>query len=192
MIFMYSGSSGRFTPLGGSVVRESSIGTDDYTLSYPNVSSCTTITVVLRDGSLIGVHLDKFATTFNVYAILQKMVELTAGRPVETMAVVGALRSSFNAGGFMAKKDFAFPNLFGTLAEAFDFSGGILWTYDQPLGDWHYRVRSIGGSNILVTSMNVGTKMMQGMQVSKNFDESERDPWESVRLIPMYIPPPFH
>lgn len=183
-------AGGRFVGLPGSEVREKSIGIDDYTLSYPNVSSCTTITVVLEDGSMIGAHLDKRTTAADARAILGKMVEETTGRPVASIVVVGALRSSFNAGGFMDEKEFTLPNLFRTLAEKFKFSG-MFWTYDQPLGDRHYRVRSIGGGNVFVTSMSVGSKMMAGMKVSKNFDESQGDPWESVHLTPEYIPPPF-
>jgi hypothetical protein len=60
---------------------------------YPGVSTCTTITLLLADGSALGMHLAKTDLTGDVDAIVAQLNVVRAARAVSTMYAVGVLRS---------------------------------------------------------------------------------------------------
>jgi hypothetical protein len=95
----YSESKREFTTLGcGGPVNV--ISEDEYgypqngTLVYPNVNSCTTITVMLDNNEVFGTHLTVASPTSLVETILNKINDSRGARSVTQLHVVGVLKAS--------------------------------------------------------------------------------------------------
>lgn len=135
---------------------EANVGTDDYNIYFPAVSTCTCLIALLSDNSLLAAHFDKNLSNFDVYMMLQRMSELKAARAVTRMAVLGNLTEGENdAGCFMSKPDFRAGRYLQTFAEAFDFLGHV-GSFDQGgHANKHYRAQAAGSGNMALYSSNV-------------------------------------
>lgn len=70
---------------------EENVGIDSQAIQYPGVSSCCTVTIVLADGTLIGVHLTIGTPKDRLEALLAKMAELCrdSGQTPRTLIIAG-------------------------------------------------------------------------------------------------------
>lgn len=125
---------------------------------YPGVSTCTTVTLLLTDGTAIGMHLAKADLTTDVDAIVNELNLVRAGRVVSTMYVVGVLRSRFGD-GWMGEARYKWPIQLSTFNTAFGRNAGDpVSGYIQPEHtDQDYRA-VVGGSSIAWFTRPNGTQ----------------------------------
>ena len=138
--------------LFGSVneIRETEYGTEvgGY-VTYPGVSTCTTLTLALADGSVIGAHFAKPDPTAAVDAIIAQMNVVRAGRAVSHLYLVGVLRCR-DMDGFMGTPRYAWPTLISTFNQAFGRSAGaVAQGFIQTSGGRDYRAIAGGGAGML-------------------------------------------
>jgi hypothetical protein len=150
-------------------------------IDYPNVTTCTTLTLLLGDNSLLGVHLDKLASAAEIQTVIQRMNTDRQGRAIRELCLVGALKASF-AGGWMTDETYRWPRLFNAFGSAFGFSGAIRG-YVQPEGsERHYRVMGGGSTSWLAKAAAVVQVGTTGMTKGGSLSESSGVPWESLTL----------
>jgi hypothetical protein len=137
----------------GNDVHEAEVGTDPNNLYFPDVSSCTALVALLDDETLLGAHFDKLLSNFDVYVMLQRMLEIRGGRAVLGMWVMGNLLYGENdARSFMSRADFRAGAMLLTFAEALDFAGAVR-QFDQGSHlNLHYRVQAAGGGQAAIYS----------------------------------------
>lgn len=137
-----------------NVISEDEYGhSEDGFLVYPNVTSCTTITVMLDDNAVFGTHLTIASLGPAVDAILDKINETRGARNVAQLNVVGVLGAT--GSGWRGTEKYSGKKLFATLNEAFGRpKAAPIFVHDQTsqhsAGDIihiHYRV--ICGHNVL-------------------------------------------
>jgi hypothetical protein len=151
MAYRYRSSRNDFY-LFGSVneIRETEYGTEVHGhVTYPGVSTCTTLTLSLADGSVIGGHFAKPDTAAEVDAIIAQMNVVRAGRAVSHMYVVGVLRVR-EPEGFMGDPRYAWPTMITTFNQAFGrASGAVAQGFIQTSGGRDYRAISGGAAGML-------------------------------------------
>lgn len=151
MAHKYRSSRNDFYQFGAvNDIRETEYGMDVAgTVYYPGVSTCTTLTLLLNDGSVIGAHFAKPDPTAAVDAIVAQMNVVRAGRPVSQLYLVGVLRCR-SADGFMGDPRYAWPTLITTFNQAFGRNGGdVAQGFIQTSGGRHYRATSGGAAGML-------------------------------------------
>lgn len=151
MAFKYRSSRNDFFQFGPvNEIRETEYGTGvGGTVLYPGVSTCTTLTLLLSDGAVIGAHFAKPDPTAAVDAIVAQMNAVRAGRAVSQLYLVGVLRYR-SPDGFMGTPRYAWPALITTFNQAFGRNGGDLAQgFIQTEGGRHYRATSGGAAGML-------------------------------------------
>jgi hypothetical protein len=152
------------------VITEADIGADPDNLYFPGVSSCTILVMLLSDDSLIGAHLDKDLTSFNIYFMLGGLSELKAARTVRKMAMLGNFTWAGKPGTYTTKPEFSAQRDKATFSEAFDYTGPVL-TYDQGMfANKHYRVQAAGAGNWAIYSADVTYKIDGAKKSPVTFD----------------------
>jgi hypothetical protein len=151
MAYQYRSSQNDFYLFGAAdQIRETEYGTAVRGhVTYPHVSTCTTLTLALADGSVIGAHFSKLDPAATVDAILNQMNVVRAGRAVSQMYIVGVLKYA-DADGFMGTPRYAWPILITTFNQAFgraagDLAQGFIQTSDER----DYRAISAGAAGML-------------------------------------------
>jgi hypothetical protein len=92
MAFRYEAWTGTFSYWAPVyTIRETQFGYDKKRVYYPDVNSCTTLTLLLSDQSLLGAHLFKADSANVIRAIFSGMNMIRAGRPVLQLCVLGML-----------------------------------------------------------------------------------------------------
>ena len=138
-----------FSPRGtDSELGEMYYGEDQYgSIYYPNVSTCTTVTVLLGDNRMLGAHFDKIASATDIGNVVARMNTDRGTRAVKELCIVGVLKYA-SAGGWMTDDAYRWPKLFDTFSKALGHTGAING-YLHPLGtEKHYRVTSASGVTI--------------------------------------------
>jgi hypothetical protein len=144
MAFWYRRSRQDFFPRGpANRIHETEYG---YTtgpfdhLYYPNVSTCTALTVLLADGTALGAHLAVPDTTAEVDAILTEMGVRQAGRAVREIYLVGFPRKSGGEDSWKSAPNYRWPVALRTFNTAFGRQPQVpIRGYVQPENsDWHY------------------------------------------------------
>ncbi len=146
MAYRYRSSRQDFYLFGRrNEIRETEYGQDANRVYYPGVSTCTTLTLLLNDNTLLGAHFAKPDPTTAVDAIITELNNLRNNRPVTQLYLLGVLRFRDNS-GWMQEDRFRWPRLITTFNGAFGLAQGALAKgYVQKLGsDVHYRGDAIG------------------------------------------------
>jgi len=174
-------------PPGPNGLIEEYLGTDDDRLIYPNVSTCTTVSVLLANNTLVGTHLSAMCTASDIDTIVARMIVM-AGRQVATrIAVLGVLRyiaGNNQRGGvaYTSTPACRFPAKLETFAGLFGLGRRAIMYYDQANGtEKHYQVRAVGGGNLATFYQDVGLHQVGGGMSSKPFSRS--DPWSSLPTL---------
>ena len=158
MAYKYRSSRNDFYLFGAvDEIRETEYGTEVHGhVTYPGVSTCTTLTLALADGSVIGAHFAKPDPTAAVDAIVTQMNVVRAGRAVSHMYVVGVLRCR-DAEGFMGTPRYAWPTLITTFNQAFGRApGAVAQGFIQTSGGRDYRAVSAGAAGMMWLSRPQG------------------------------------
>jgi hypothetical protein len=117
----YSESKNEFTTLGCgpvNVIKEDEYGyPQNGILVYPNVNSCTTITVMLDDYEVFGTHLTVGSRTSLVETILNKINASRGVRNIAQLHVVGVLKAPGT--GWISSAKYSGQNLYHTLNKTF-------------------------------------------------------------------------
>jgi hypothetical protein len=144
----YSESKKEFTTLACGPVNL--ISEDEYgypqngILVYPNVNSCTTITVMLDDHEVFGTHLTVGSPTSLVETILNKINASRGARNVAQLHVVGVLKAS--GSGWKSSAKYSGQNLYQTLNVTFGLPKTTpIFVHEQEYKEkgadfFHYRV----------------------------------------------------
>lgn len=150
MAYFYLAPNQSFTLFDrADTVRETQYGVGAQELIYPNVSTCTTVTLLLNDDSLLGAHFAKRDPAATVDAILARMNTVRAGRAVQQMFVMGVLRER-DTESWMGEPRYGWPSQLNTFNSAFGRNAGALVQgFVQNGGDQHYRVRATGNGAAL-------------------------------------------
>lgn len=154
MAYYYQSVTGNFKLFGKvNVIHETCYGYDNNELKYPNVSSCTSVTLLLSDESLLGAHFTKLDPVASVNAILQQMNTTRGARAVNQIIVLGVLHFRFGK-GWMVDRRYKWPQQLTTFNTTFGRQpGDIVKGYKQDLNTArHYIVTAAGGGNVLVYS----------------------------------------
>ena len=174
-------------PPAKNALIEEYVGTDPDRLTFPNVSTCTTITVVLDDDTLVGTHLSALCTTDDIDKIVARMRELSAGHAARRVAVLGVLRyvGGVNQRGgvaYTSQPEYAWPTKLDTIAAGFGLTRTAVQYFDQGMGaEKHYQVRAIGGGALTAFQQDVGQRRVGTGTASKPFSPS--DPWMGLSLL---------
>jgi hypothetical protein len=174
----YFFKSNRFMEFGDdNKFSECNLGTDkDGYIYYPNVSTCTTLTLLLQSNALVGVHFDKGSTVGEVQTMVKKMDELRRGSAITNLHLVGVLEFG-KSGGWMGDKTYVFPKLFKQFALDLSYTGPV-YAYAQPLNtEKHYNVRVLGPQTVLWYYKDVGQKQMGKGTASQSLSETP-GPWK--------------
>jgi hypothetical protein len=137
-------------PPGPNGLMEEFLGTAPDNLVFPSVSTCTTLSVLLANNTLVGAHLSSRCTVAEVTTICAKMTELAGGQHATKIAIIGVLRQVGTSGeAYTATPGYTFPAKLITFARTFGLTAANGKYYDQPGGtDKHYQVRAVGGGNL--------------------------------------------
>ena len=174
-------------PPGPNGLVEEYLGSDNDRLIYPNVSTCTTISVLLANDTLVGTHLSAMCTTNDIDVIVARMAQMMGGQAASRIAVLGVLR--YVAGGnqrggvaYTSTPEYAFPAKLETFAGKFGVDRARIAYYDQGMGtEKHYQVRAVGGGNLATFYEDVGLRTVGQGVASKPFSSS--DPWMSLTTL---------
>jgi hypothetical protein len=149
-------------PPGPNGLIEEYLGTAPDNLVFPGVSTCTTLSVLLANNTLVGAHLSALCTTADIATICAKMTELAGLQRAIKIATIGVLRhvgGTNTRGGvaYTSTPQYAFPEKLTTFARAFGLTADDVRYYDQAGGtDKHYQVRAVGGGNMTAYYRDVG------------------------------------
>ena len=170
-----------FRPWGDDgILHEMECGTEkNGSLTYPNVSTCTTVTVLTSDNRLVGTHLDKIATADDVTAIIGKMNEIVGNQTVTELCIVGVLRE--HGSGWMNDQAFRWPNLFNAFSEGLNHQGAVMAYVQAGATERHYRVARASGATVWFTKI-VPQKPSGSGTASSSLDESRGVSWETLKL----------
>ena len=118
---------------------EEYLGSAPDNLVFPNVSTCTTLSVLLANNTLVGAHLSALCTAEDVGKILAKLTEVAGGQHATKIAVIGVLRyiaGSNTRGGvaYTSTPEYAYPAKLTTFATAFGLGRGDVSYFDQATG----------------------------------------------------------
>ncbi|MGA3402187.1 MAG: hypothetical protein ABSC95_23510 [Acetobacteraceae bacterium] len=155
-------------PPGPNGLIEEYLGTAPNNLVFPGVSTCTTLSVLLANNTLVGAHLSALCTAADIATICAKMTELANGQGATKIAIIGVLRyvgGTNTRGGvaYTSTPQYTFPAKLTTFAGAFGLTAADVNYYDQAGGtDKHYQVRAVGGGNITAYYRDVGTVQVGG------------------------------
>ncbi len=155
-------------PPGPNGLIEEYLGTAPDNLVFPGVSTCTTLSVLLVDNTLVGAHFSALCTAADITKIAAKMVEISGGQAATKIAVIGVLRyvaGTNQRGGvaYTSTPEYTFPAKLTTFAGLFGLTAGDVSFYDQAGGtDKHYQVRAVGGGNLVAYYRDVGTVQLGG------------------------------
>jgi hypothetical protein len=132
-----------------NVIGEDQMGNDrDRVLYYPNVSSCTTITLLLDDGALIGGHLTTATLRESAEAVFREMVGRLLHRKVVRFYIVGAMEVG---SGWNSDPDYRWPaRMLNTLSAKLRTGRAYAWAWRQPqhsgsANTYHYKVIRAAG-----------------------------------------------
>ncbi len=130
-------------------IRETEYGIGNHgNVYYPGVSSCTTITLLLNDNTVLGAHFAKIDELGDVNAIVTELNNVRAGRAVSKMFMVGALKA--RGTGFVSDQRYKWPQQLTTFNTLFGRNpGDIVLGYDQGLNaDLNYRAQRAGDTMV--------------------------------------------
>jgi hypothetical protein len=118
-------------------------------LFYPSVSTCSTLTLLLANGTALGAHFAKPDTVADIDAILNEMNTVRAGQAVLQMYAVGVLPFR-GSDGWMADRRYRWPTMLSTFNTTFGRAvGDPVRGYIQAEGtNRHYR-GTIAGNQML-------------------------------------------
>lgn len=152
-------------------IRETEYGQDANRVYYPGVSTCTTLTLLLNDNTLLGAHFAKPDPTRAVDAIVTELNNLRNNRPVTQLYLLGVLRLR-DSSGWMQDDRYRWPQLITTFNVAFGLTRGAMARgYVQQSGsDVHYRGDAIGNGVMAWYHKPTAVPLDQGK-------------WEAVSLV---------
>ncbi len=108
------------------VIYEESVGTDTSTIGYPGVSTCTTVTCSVANGTLVGAHFSCGTPPDKFRRMLASMKTAFNGGAVDAIYVIGAFDYWGNPSG---GTDYKWPQMFrsfrtvlGTTAPVYCFN----------------------------------------------------------------------
>jgi hypothetical protein len=116
----YIQSKQEFRSISGpiNIVSEDEYGySQNSILLYPNVNSCTTITVMFEDDQVFGAHLTVGTPTAIAEALLNKINASRGNQNIAQLHVVGVIEAS--GSGWKSEAKYSGPNLYKTLNETF-------------------------------------------------------------------------
>jgi hypothetical protein len=178
-------------PPGPNGLVEEYLGDAENRLIYPNVSTCTTISVLLANDTLVGTHLSAMCTAADLDLITAKMNAMAGGQAARRIAVLGVLRyvaGNNQRGGvaYTSTPAYGFPAKLETFAEKLGVSRAGICYYDQAGGtEKHYQVRALGGGDLVTYYQDVGLHRVGGGMSSKPF--SPTDPWSPLATLSFMI-----
>lgn len=149
-------------PPGPNGLIEEYLGTAPDNLLFPGVSTCTTLSVLLANNTLVGAHFSALCTAADIVTICAKMTEIAGGQRATKIAIIGVLRyvgGTNTRGGvaYTSTPQYTFPQKLTTFAGSFGLTAADVNYYDQAGGtDKHYQVRAVGGNNITAYYRDVG------------------------------------
>jgi hypothetical protein len=149
MAFLYRRGPQDFFQIGPvNEIRETQYGNAlGAHIYYPGVSTCTTITLLLTNGTALGMHLTKLDLATDVDAIVTQVNAVRGGTAVSSMYAVGVLRCR-DVDGWMGVARYRWPVQLSTFNTAFGRAGGdIVQGFIQKEGSGanDYRVLVGGG-----------------------------------------------
>jgi hypothetical protein len=186
---------GGFRPVKDSVppcpygLIEEFVGTHTDTLIYPNVSTCTTLTLLLANDTVVGAHLSALGTVKDVQIICNKMLDLAGASAPVRLGVIGVLRciaKTDNANGgsaYTSTQEYSELRKLETFAAAFGLPRNQVFYYDQQqLTERNYRVRTVGGHAFLAYYQNVGLVPGGGGMMSEKYSH-DNGAWTHLPLL---------
>jgi len=174
MAYKYRESTGTFNffpPV--NVVTEDEYGTGaGGHIDYYGVSSCTTVTLLLSDGTALGTHLTFDTPAATVDAIIAQMNQARAGRVVSQLYLVGVLPA--NGNGWKNTPRYAWPTQIQTFNVAFGRPAGsqVLGYQQAPGIQRDYRAIAA-----------VQASAMAWLSRPKKGNAPVGQPWQNVNLI---------
>lgn len=171
-------------PPGKNGLKEEYVGDDPDRLIYPNVSTCTTVTVLLANNTLVGTHLSAMCTAGDIATITTKMQTMAGGQAAIGIALLGVLRyiaGNNQRGGvaYTSTPEFAWPAKLDSFAGAFGLPRSAIIYYDQANGtEKHYQVRAVGSGGLATFYQDVGQHTVGQGTASKPFNPA--DPWSAL------------
>jgi hypothetical protein len=177
-------------PPGPYGLIEEYLGTAPDNLVFPGVSTCTTLSVLLANNTLVGAHLSALCTADDITAICARMTKLVPGQHATKIAIIGVLRyvaGTNTRGGvaYTSTPEYTFPAKLTTFASKFGLIAADVNYYDQPGGtDKHYQVRAVGGGNVTAYYRDVGTVQVGGGTSSAPYATGGR--WTHLPLLNLH------
>ena len=168
MAFLYRRGPQDFFQIGRvNEIRETQYGTaNGGHIWYPGVSTCTTITLLLANGSAIGMHLTKLDLAGDVDAIVTQMNVVRGVTAVSSMYAVGVLMCR-SMDGWMAESRFRWPTQLTTFNTAFGRNAGDIvhgYIQKESTGAKDYRVL-IGGGGVSWFERTSGTQTWSALDL---------------------------
>jgi hypothetical protein len=166
---------------------EEYLGSDNDRLIYPNVSTCTTVSVLLANDTLVGTHLSAMCTKDDIDKIVARMKQMMGAQTASRVALLGVLRyigGTNQRGGvaYTSEPEYAYPAKLETFAGKFGVDRSRIAYYDQGMRtEKHYQVRAVGGGNLATFYQDVGKRTVGQGTASKPFSSS--DPWMSLTTL---------